>query len=111
MKKRRRAGTLQRMGGKEERTSRVGQARADVERSELKGEPRFDIASGPGPSELLRNHGRPKDPTRIPRRRVSKKPRGGPEGPEPEDVKRPARRRPGPLSRETLPFEHDDLEP
>ena len=55
------------MGGKEERTSEVGRARARVERREAAGEARFDIDPGPTADELL--HGRARR-----RRRVSRKP-------------------------------------
>ena len=83
----RRASGVQRMGGKEERTSRVGRVRAVVERREAEGEPRFDFAPGPSTDELLHGSGRrpaPGDADR-PRRSVSAKRRGGPRGLEPED--------------------------
>src|ERR1043165_7590587 len=86
---------LQAMGGKEERVSIVGRARAEAERSEELGEARFDLAPGPGSDELLHGHRRPasqESKTKLRRRKVSEEPRGGPVGPEPEDVKqRPAR--------------------
>ena len=84
----RRPAELQRMGGKEERTSLVGRARAEVERSEKKGDARFDIAPGPEAEELQEGNGRravPPDEERLPAKQVSPKPRGGPEGLEPED--------------------------
>jgi hypothetical protein len=105
------------MGGKEERISSVGRARAEAERSEEKGEVRFDIAPGPDSSELLQ--GSRRSPTgkksRPTRKQVSPEPRGGPVGPEPEDVQevsgRKARRRNvGRRSEEQLPFEHDELQ-
>jgi len=87
-------GGLQRMGGKEERVSRVGKARADVETREERGEGRFDVAPGPGTGELLQG---PKGSRRArPGRRVSRKPRAGPSRLEPEDKVRA--RRSGSLS-------------
>lgn len=80
--------TLQRMGGKEERTSLVGKARAEVERSEEAGEARFDIAPGPLPGESVQHPGRretPSEEDRLPNKPVSPEPRGGPDGLEPED--------------------------
>jgi hypothetical protein len=105
--------TLQAMGGKEERVSSVGQARADAERSEQEGEARFDLAPGPDTNELLHGQRRPaarESKTRLRRRQISPQPRGGPSGLEPEDVEatpRPtAKRRPA----EPLPFEHGESE-
>jgi hypothetical protein len=104
---------IQAMGGKEERVSIVGQARAEAERSEEEGEVRFDLAPGPGTDELLHGHRRPaarESKTKLRRRKVSPQPRGGPVGPEPEDVQeKPAgrsKRRPA----EPLPFEHGESE-
>lgn len=80
-------GGLQSMGGKEERTSEVGRARARVERRESRGEARFDIDPGPSAAELLHVRGRrpaPHDEDK-PRRSVSARRRGGPRGLEPED--------------------------
>ena len=68
---------LQRMGGKEERVSEVGRARARVERQEKQGERRFDAAPGPTQEELLK--GDPGPPTAVPGRKVSRKPRAAPE--------------------------------
>ena len=73
---------LQRMGGKEERVSEVGRARARVERREAKGERRFDVAPGPTQEELLT--GDPGPPTAVPRTKVSRTPRAGPGEIEPE---------------------------
>src|SRR5262245_61807468 len=42
---------VQSMGGKEERVSDVGRARAEVERLESEGEERFDIVPGPSAQE------------------------------------------------------------
>jgi hypothetical protein len=101
---------LQAMGGKEERVSRVGQARADAERSEREGEALFDLAPGPDTNELLHGQRRPaakESKTKLRQRKVSPQPRGGPVGPEPEDVQeapKRAKRRPT----EPLPFEHDE---
>jgi len=99
------------MGGKEERVSRVGQARADAERSEREGEVLYDIVPGPDTNELLHGQRRPaakERKTKLRQRKVSPQPRGGPIGPEPEDVEeiplRRAKRRPA----EQLPFEHDE---
>ena len=76
-------GELQRMGGKEERVSQVGRARARVETKEARGEERLDLAPGPGTDELLRG---PKGRRRArPGKRVSRKPRAGPSRLEPED--------------------------
>jgi hypothetical protein len=76
-------GELQRMGGKEERVSRVGKVRADVETREARGEERFDVAPGPETGELLQGS---KGPRRArPGKRVSRKPRAGPSRLEPED--------------------------
>ena len=104
---------LQAMGGKEERVSRVGQARADAERSEREGEALYDLAPGPDTNELLHGQRRPAakaSKTKLREPRVRPQPRGGPVGPEPEDVqeapKRTAKRRPA----EQLPFEHDESE-
>jgi hypothetical protein len=101
------------MGGKEERVSRVGLARAEAERSERQGEALYDLAPGPDTNELLHGHRQPasrESKTKLRERRVSPQPRGGPIGPEPEDVeeapKGRARRRPA----EPLPFEHDEAE-
>ncbi|HVE38822.1 MAG TPA: hypothetical protein VNM14_02970 [Planctomycetota bacterium] len=105
-------GHLQAMGGKEERVSRVGQARADAERIEQQGEALFDITPGPDTNELLHGQRRPatkESKTKLRQRKVSPQPRGGPVGPEPEDVAeapKRAKRRPT----EPLPFEHDDSE-
>ena len=108
------AGTLQAMGGKEERTSEVGRARAEAERREMEGEVRYDIAPGPGPGELLHSRRRrstPGDEGRLPQKQVSPRPRGGPSGLEPEDVRIvPARRKPRRRAQERLRFEHDDSE-
>jgi len=84
---RRRQSGLQRMGGKEERTSEVGRARARVERREAAGEPRFDIDPGPSTDQLLHGRGRRHraHDEDQPRRRVSPRRRGGPQGLEPED--------------------------
>jgi hypothetical protein len=85
--RRSRQGGLQSMGGKEERTSEVGRARARVERREAQGEARFDIDPGPSTEELLHGRGRrpgPHDDDK-PRRSVSARRRGGPRGLEPED--------------------------
>lgn len=79
---------LQRMGGKEERISLVGKARAEVERSEEEGEIRFDIAPGPRTEELGQGPGPrsiPPQKERLPDKPVSLEPRGGTEGLEPED--------------------------
>jgi hypothetical protein len=101
---------LQAMGGKEERVSRVGQARADAERSEEQGEALYDIVPGPDTNELLHGQRRPatkESKTKLRERKVSPQPRGGPVGPEPEDVEeapKRAKRRPS----EQLPFEHDE---
>jgi hypothetical protein len=107
------ASSLQAMGGKEERVSRVGQARADAERSEREGEALYDLAPGPDTNELLHGQRRPaarESKTKLRRQKVSPQPRGGPAGPEPEDVEEaPARRVPS-RSAEQLPFEHDDSE-
>ena len=102
---------LQAMGGKEERVSNVGRARADAERDERHGEQRFDLAPGPDTHELLHGHRRPavrESKTKLLRRKISPSPRGGPEGLEPEDKaeRPPARRRPN----EQLPFEHGETE-
>ncbi len=99
------------MGGKEERVSRVGQARAEAERSERQGEALFDVTPGPDTNELLHGHRRPaakESKTKLRERKVSPQPRGGPVGPEPEDVQeapKRGKRRPA----EPLPFEHDDF--
>lgn len=80
--------SLQRMGGKEERVSLVGRARSEAERSEEKGEARFDIAPGPRPEDLVhgtRLRSMPPQKERLPDKPVSPEPRGGPEGLEPED--------------------------
>jgi hypothetical protein len=76
-------GELQRMGGKEERVSRVGKARADVETREARGEERFDVAPGPRTGELLQ--GSKGSRRSRPVKRVSRKPRAGPSRLEPED--------------------------
>jgi hypothetical protein len=73
---------LQRMGGKEERVSDVGRARARVERREEKGERRFDVAPGPTQEELLK--GDPGPATAVPLKKVSRLPRAGPGEIEPE---------------------------
>jgi len=102
---------LQAMGGKEERVSSVGQARAEAERSEAKGEVRFDLAPGPGTDELLHGHRRPatrESKTKLLRRKVSPAPRGGPEGLEPEDKEETPRRAPKRRPTEQLPFEHGE---
>ena len=52
-KKRRPSPPLQKMGGKEERVSKVGAARARVEKQEERGVPRFDEAPGPSTDQLL----------------------------------------------------------
>jgi hypothetical protein len=99
------------MGGKEERVSSVGRARVEAERSEEQGEARFDIAPGPGADELLHGHRRPasrENKTKLRRRKVSSEPRGGPVGPEPEDVKEAPRRRSKRRPEEPLPFEHGE---
>jgi hypothetical protein len=76
-------GEFQRMGGKEERVSSVGKARAAVETREARGEPRFDVAPGPETGELLQGS---KGPRRArPGKRVSRKERAGPSRLEPED--------------------------
>ena len=102
------------MGGKEERTSEVGRARAEAERREMEGEVRYDIAPGPGPGELLhskRRRSAPGDEGRLPQKQVSPRPRGGPSGLEPEDVRIvSSRRKPRRRTHERLRFEHDDLE-
>src|SRR5690242_17078419 len=79
---------LQAMGGKEERVSRVGQARAEAERHEKEGEVSFEIAPGPDSDELLhgRRRPRPRVQDRLPLKKVSPRPRGGPVGLEPEDI-------------------------
>ena len=106
--------TLQAMGGKEERTSEVGRARAEAERAEMEGEVRYDIAPGPGPGELLhakRRRSAPGDEGRLPQKQVSPRPRGGPSGLEPEDVRVvSSRRKPRRRTPERLRFEHDDTE-
>lgn len=101
---------IQAMGGKEERVSSVGRARAEAEKSEAQGDVRFDLAPGPGTDELLHGRRRPassESPTKLRRRKVSPEPRGGPVGPEPEIVQ-PARRRKPRRPPESLPFEHDE---
>jgi hypothetical protein len=87
-------GELQRMGGKEERVSRVGRARANVETREARGEERFDVAPGPGTGELLEGSKGPR--SARPRKRVSRKARAGPSRLEPED--KVATRRSGDLA-------------
>jgi len=102
---------LQAMGGKEERVSSVGQARAEAERSEEQGEARFDLAPGPGADELLHGHRRPasqESKTKLRRRKVSPEPRGGPVGPEPEDVSETPRKRAKRRPDDRLPFEHGE---
>jgi hypothetical protein len=71
------------MGGKEERVSEVGRARAREEAEEARGVEHFDIVPGPRSDELLRG---PKGRrTARPVRKVSRKPRAGPTRLEPED--------------------------
>jgi hypothetical protein len=104
---------IQAMGGKEERVSIVGQARAEAERSEEEGEVRFDLAPGPGTDELLHGHRRPaarESKTKLRRRKVSPEPRGGPAGLEPEDVQEKPPRRSKRRPTEQLPFEHGESE-
>jgi hypothetical protein len=91
----------------------VGRARADAERSERLGEALYDLAPGPDTNELLHGHRQPaakESKTKLRRKKVSPQPRGGPVGPEPEDVteapKPGGKRRPA----EPLPFEHDESE-
>jgi hypothetical protein len=75
--------SLQKMGGKEERVSEVGSARARVERKEAQGAPRFDDAPGPSSDRLLQDSkGRR---TAKPNQRVSRKSRAGPAELEAED--------------------------
>ena len=107
------ASSLQAMGGKEERVSRVGQARADAERSEREGESLYDLAPGPDTNELLHGQRRPaarESKTKLRRLKVSPQPRGGPAGPEPEDVEEVPARRASSRGTEQLPFEHDDAQ-
>jgi hypothetical protein len=76
------------MGGKEERISDVGRARAEVERREREGEPRFDIVPGPSPQEILNTDRGPELPLgrdAQEARRAGRVERGGPSGLEPED--------------------------
>src|SRR5687768_15983718 len=85
-KTRPKAPPLQKMGGKEERVSTVGAARARVERAEERGEARFDEAPGPSAERLLQpDKGRRKA---RPHQRVSRKRRAGPSELEP-DIKLP----------------------
>lgn len=78
------AGRLQKMGGKEERVSKVGRARKRAEEGESLGERRFDIAPGPSTDELLQG---PKGPRQArPGRKVSRKPRAEPGQMESEDA-------------------------
>ena|SRR5688572_30117807 len=104
---------LQAMGGKEERVSSVGQARADAERSEQEGEARFDLAPGPGANELLHGKRQPaarESKTRLRRKQVSPNPRGGPIGLEPEDKQEAPPPRPKRRLSQELPFEHGESE-
>src|SRR3982751_6087754 len=84
-------GQIQRMGGKEERVSQVGKARARVEAEEAHGAARFALAPGPKTDELRRapKGGRVPGPGRP----GSRKPRAGPEGLEPEDKVTRSRRK------------------
>jgi hypothetical protein len=70
------------MGGKEERISEVGSARARVEKKEARGETRFDEAPGPSSDQLLRGSKGPRKAK--PHRRVSRKRRARPSELEPE---------------------------
>ena len=85
-KTRPKAPPLRQMGGKEERISKVGAARARVERAEERGGTRFDEAPGPSAARLLQ----PAKGKRAakPNQRVSRKRRAGPSELEP-DIKLP----------------------
>ena len=86
---------VQSMGGKEERVSDVGRARAEVERREREGEERFDIVPGPSSQEILNTDRGPELPlgrTGQDARNAGRIERGGPSGLEPEDKGKPRRR-------------------
>lgn len=83
MPKRRTKNRLQKMGGKEERVSKVGRARRRAETQESRGAKRFDLAPGPGTDELL--EGAKGSRKARPNRKVSRKPRAKPGQMEAED--------------------------